>query len=262
MFTEALDNGFHVSTTCSSDSHGPVWGYERIPGNTVFMAKENTKEAYLDALLNHRAYACMSGNVKLRYCVNGHTAPATLPLSNHFRFQGEISYFYDDPETVIVGGEVISNGGVTVKELNFDDFSTFDFELDSDTSSWYYLRFWDKQGRKTWSVPVYTGREPYLPHNDDLTPLCKENMKVTDERTGQDVSVLGPYESSALARLYMLEVEHYMRLAVHLESNTFSEVTCIDHWCSPFYLVITCDLIILLHAHGFADNSEYIVHHD
>ena len=197
VYSSALDSGFHISTTCSSDSHGPVWGYQRIPGNTVFMAKENTKEAYLDALQNHRAYACMSGNVKLRYSVNGYTAPATLPLSNHFCFQGEISYFYDDPETVIVGGEVISNGGVTVKELNFEDFSTFAFELDSDSSSWYYLRLWDKQGRKTWSVPVYTGREPYLTHDDDLTPLDKENMKVTDEKTGEDASILicdDPYQ--------------------------------------------------------------------
>ncbi len=190
VYSAALDSGFHVSTTCGSDSHGPVWGYERIPGATVFMTAENTKEAYYDALLNCRFYASFSGNVKLRYSVNGHVAPATLPLTNRYHFQGEISYFYDDPETVIVGGEVISNGGVTVKELDFEDFSTFDFTLESDTSSWYYLRLWDKEGRKTWSVPVWTGREPYFVHNDDLEPLPKKGVTVTDEVSGEDADIL------------------------------------------------------------------------
>ena len=41
-----------------------------------------------------------------------------------------------------------------------------------------------------------------------------------------DVLVLSSYKSSALARLYMLKVEYYVRLSVYLECYTFSEISC------------------------------------
>ena len=190
MYTEALDNGFHVSTTCSSDSHSLVWGYERIPGKTIVMAPEKTREAFLDAFLNNRAYASMTGNVKVRYSVNGHHAPTTLPWSTKYHFHGEISYFYEDPTTEIVGAELISDGGVPVMELNFDDFSEFDFDFESSTASWFFLRLWDSQGRKTWSVPIWTGREPFLPETSRLEPLDKTGFTVVEEKSGKDASVL------------------------------------------------------------------------
>jgi len=189
LYSLALDSGFRVSTTCSSDSHGPVWGYDRFPGKTIIMAAEKTKEAFLDALMANRAYASMSGNVKVRYSVNGHTAPATLPLAKNYRFHVQISYFEDIPDKRIIKGEVISNGGVTVKELE-GDFSDMTFDIPSDTASWFFLRLWDEEGRKTWSVPVFTGREPYLLHNDDLDPLPKYGVTVTEEQTGTNASVL------------------------------------------------------------------------
>ena len=49
VYSVALDNGFRVSTCCSSDSHGPVWGYGAFPGKTVLMAPEKSREAFLDA---------------------------------------------------------------------------------------------------------------------------------------------------------------------------------------------------------------------
>jgi len=188
-YSVALDNGFRVSTTCSSDSHGPVWGYDRFPGKTIIMAPEKTREAFLDALMANRAYASMSGNVKVRYAVNGFTAPATLPLAKNYRFHLQISYFEDIPDTKIIKGEVISNGGVTVKELE-GDFSDMTFDIPAKTASWFFLRFWDAEGRKTWSVPVFTGREPYQPHNDDLEPLPKNGVTVTEETTGKNASLL------------------------------------------------------------------------
>ncbi len=188
MYSVALDSGFRVSTTCSSDAHSR-WAYDRCPGKTVMMAKENSREAFLDALMSGRVYACMSANVKLRYSVNGHTAPATLPMAKTYRFHLETSYFEDIPDTRIVAGEVISNGGVTLKKLE-GDFSNMDFEITSNTASWFYLRLWDSQGRKTWSVPVFTGREPYLLHNDDLEPLDKRGVTVLDEKAEKSASVL------------------------------------------------------------------------
>ena len=54
------------------------------------------------------------------------------------------------------------------------------FEIPSDTASWFFLRLWDEEGRKTWSVPVFTGREPYLLHNDDLEELPKTGVTIVE----------------------------------------------------------------------------------
>ena len=82
VYSLALDNGFKVATTCSSDSHGPVWGYNRFPGKTVIVAREKTREAFIDAMRSCRMYGTESGNVKLSYTVNGIHAPATLTPSD------------------------------------------------------------------------------------------------------------------------------------------------------------------------------------
>ena len=161
------------------------------------MAKENTKEAMLDALQNCRAYASSTGNVKIRYSVNGKVAPATLPLAKKYRFDVNISYFYEDSTTKIVGGEVISDGGRTVKELEGPNFDSFSFEIDSNSASWFYLRLWDEEGRKTWSVPVWTGRAPYQAQNDDLYPLDKKGFTAVEEESGLSASCLlsnDPYQ--------------------------------------------------------------------
>jgi hypothetical protein len=198
VYSLALDNGFTISTSCSSDSHTEVWGYERIPGKTVIMATENTKEALLDALMNSRAYASSSGNIKLSYTVNGLQAPVTLPLAKKYSFHVEIGYFYEDPTTVPVACEVISNGGVSLKTIEGVDFSSFDFDLESDSASWFYLRLWDSEGRKTWSVPVWTGRAPYQATNDDLYPIDKKGFTAIEEGTEKNASILlcdDPYKT-------------------------------------------------------------------
>ncbi len=190
IYTKALDNGFRVSTTCSSDSHGPVWTYDRIPGKTIVMAPEKSKGAFLDALLNNRVYASMTGNVKVRYSVNGHVAPATLPLARAYEFSVDLSYFYEDPTTEIVKCQLISNGGLPVVEMDVTGKSHFTLQTRSDTSSWYFLRLVDSQGRKTWSCPVWTGREPIVDTGINLHPLSSEGFSVVEETSGKDASVL------------------------------------------------------------------------
>ena len=64
-YSVALDNGFKVSTTCSSDSHGPKWGFDVFPGKTMIMAKAKTKADFHDALMNRRVYASESGSVMI-----------------------------------------------------------------------------------------------------------------------------------------------------------------------------------------------------
>lgn len=187
-YSVALDCGFHVSTTCSSDCHGPRWGYDAWPGKTVLMAPEKSREMFLDALLNRRFYATESGNVKLWYTVNGSIAGETLPLTDTYRFRVELNYFKEDPTTVPVVCQVISDRGLAVKEVSPDEFA--DFTVTSDTARYFYLRFVDEKGRKTWSAPVWTGREPDDTHQPDPIPLEKSAIIATDTVSGIQVPLL------------------------------------------------------------------------
>ena len=189
-YSFALDNGFFVSTTCSSDSHGPVWGYDAQPGKTVLMAQDYSKEAFLEALLSRRAYACESGNLKINYTVNSHRAPCTLPLSEKYNFHVDISYFKEDESTVPVKVDVISDYGNTVKTIEGIDFSSFDFEIESSTARYFFLRFVDSKNRRTWTFPVLTGRECDKKDLSSLNPLDKSSFAATDLLTGNDASVL------------------------------------------------------------------------
>lgn len=157
-YSAALDAGFRVSTTCGSDSHGPEWGYGIMPGKTVIMAPERGREAFLDALINNRFYATESGNVRLRYCVNGSVAPADLAPTDSYHFHIELSCFKDDESTRPNYLEIISDYGIPVLTAELDEKESFDFTVKSETARYFYLRLVDKEGRKTWSMPVFCGR--------------------------------------------------------------------------------------------------------
>lgn len=197
VYSVALDNGFRVSTTCSSDAHGnPVgeeglrWGYRRFPGKTIIMAKEKSKEAFLDALHSNRFYGSESGNLKIRYSVNGNVAPADLALTDTYRFEVSLSYFHADPSTRPVDCRVISDGGETLLTLSDIDFSDFRFEITSKTARYFYLRFADERGKRTWSVPVWTGRAFDKQPLPDLHPLDMQGMTATDLVSLKDASAL------------------------------------------------------------------------
>ena len=189
-YSVALDNGFKVSVTCASDDHSN-WRFDGHPGKTVIMAPERSKEMFLDALLNRRFYACESGNVKLYYTVNGEPAAQTLAPAEKYSFHVECDYFNDDPTTVPVECRVISDGGKVVKIVKDVDFSSVDFDVESSTASYFYLRFTDAVGRKTWSAPVWTGREgtPTEPA-EELVAIDKTDFTVTDVATGKDAALL------------------------------------------------------------------------
>lgn len=190
MYSVALDAGFKVCPTCSSDAHGPVWGFERFPGKTIIMAKEKTKEAFYDAILSNRLYASSTGNVKIRYTVNGKTAPATLPYAHAYDIHVDIGYLRDEPDTIIKHCQVISNGGMAVAEIHGDDLRSLDFHVDSDKACYFYLRLWDDEGRKTWSCPVWTHRQPVYCHNDDLLPMEKDGFTAVELQTGKSAGKL------------------------------------------------------------------------
>lgn len=188
VYSEALDGGYRVSATCSSDQHKD-WNFDDYPGATVIMAPEKTREAFADALLNLRAYACESGNIKLTYSVNGMTAPCDLPLTDKYHFKVEIDYFYEDKSTRPQRCDVISNGGVSVKTLENVNFESFEFDIESSEARWFYLRFVDSNTKRTFSCPVFCGRDVIPYKIDDLTPIDKKDFSIT-AADGTDASAL------------------------------------------------------------------------
>lgn len=179
-YSVALDNGFKVSTTCSSDCHGPRWGYDAFPGKTVIMAREKSKEAFLDALISNRVYACESGNLKLSVTVNGVPAPGTLPPAEIYDFHADIACFHEDETTLPVKCQVISDGGRCVAEAAGEGMEHIDIRVSSDTARWFYLRLVDRMGCKTWSPPVWTGRAPDDRPADEPAPIDKTGMTAVD----------------------------------------------------------------------------------
>ena len=189
IYSVALDCGFKVSVTCSSDCHGPKWGYDAWPGKTVVMAEEKSREAILDALLSRRFYATESGNVKLWYTVNGFRAGDTLPRTDRYEYRVELDYFKEDPSTVPVKCQVISDYGAVVKTVEIHK-NVFSFTVESQTARYFYLRLVDERGRKTWSAPIWTGRESDEMPQPELIPLEKAGCTAVDRSSGADASPL------------------------------------------------------------------------
>ena len=195
-YSQALDAGFKVSVTQSSDSHGPVWGYNCLAGKTVILAKEKSREAIHDAFRQNRFYACETGNVKLSYRVNGMSAPTTLPIADTYSFELSLSYFKDDVTTVPVRLQVISDYGLVVYETDaVSDKMTFTVE--SQSARYFYLKLIDCVGRKTWSMPVWTSREfDKLKSYDHLTSLDMNGFTATSNGKDASIAINGdPFDS-------------------------------------------------------------------
>lgn len=188
-YSVALDCGFKVSPCCTSDAHGPKWGYSVLPGKTIVMAPDKSKEMLLDALNENRVYACESGQVKLNFTVNGCIAGETLSPSDSYKFHIETGLLSDDESCRPVRCRVISDGGNTVKYME-GNMSSLDFEIKSKSASYFYLRFTDINGRKTWSAPVWTGRPCQYKEQPELSPIDKAEFTAVDMSTGKSAETI------------------------------------------------------------------------
>lgn len=190
-FSCALDAGFRVSTVSSCDHHGPNnWGYKAFPGKTVLMTYERSKEAFLDALFNLRFYACESADLKLDITVNGKRIPCDIKYADKYDFDVCINYFKEDVTALPVRCDLISNGGKTVKTLENMDLSRFAFSVDHTDADYFYLRFVDGKGRRTWSPPVFVEKQRREPNEKNIYAIEKQGFTVTELLTGTEADVL------------------------------------------------------------------------
>ncbi len=224
VYSLALDNGFRISPTNSSDSHGPVWGACCFPGKTIIMAPERSREAFLDAYLHNRVYACQSGNVKLYYEVNGHPAPADLPEAEEYRFDVSLSYFQTNLLSHPVRCQVISDGGLVAAEADCTGLDRFSVTVRSADASYFYLRLIDYAGKKTWSCPVWTGRKPAKVPAEPLVPLDKAGFTAFDETDGQDAGILLNDDPHAYWR------SGGTTCSVHIDMHRIETVAALSHY--------------------------------
>jgi hypothetical protein len=153
------------------------------------MAPEKSKEAFLDALDSCRFYASESGNVKLYYEVNGQAAPGILKTADSYRFHVEIGLMEEALGGMPTQLQLISDYGKTLWETE-EIKPEMNFIVNSQTARWFYLRLTDGQGKRTWSVPVWTGREFDGQQNLAVAPIAKADMTALEETFGQNAAVL------------------------------------------------------------------------
>ena len=131
----------------------------------------------------------------LMYCIVSQIAiPAeTLPLTDTYNFHVEISHFHEPQEsekTSIV--EVISDYGNIVysQTVSLSESNVLDFTVISDTARYFYLRFIDREGKKTWSCPVFCGREYDKKKDRELEPIDMSDFCVTDLDSNTDATIV------------------------------------------------------------------------
>lgn len=189
-YSYALDAGFRVSPYADGDIH-ENWIQNRDAYRTVILATEHSKEAFVDAIRQGRAYATESGTVQLRYSVNGKIAPADLDMADTYTFHIELDTFDGNDDALPVSLRVISDYGNTVFEASCENKKSIDFTLTSSTARYFYLRFLDKNGNRTISCPVYTGRAyddfEKLPA---VRPLDMSGFSAVEADGGADASVV------------------------------------------------------------------------
>jgi len=195
MYSAALDCGYRIAPTSTSDHHCQPWGSNSVRGRTVILAPEKSREMFLDAILNGRLYATENGSVKLWYTVNGFRPASTLPLCEEYNFHVDISHFReieDGEKTVLV--EVVSDYGDIVYSRSVDpaDAVVLDFTLQSSSARYFYLRLHSQQGDRTWSPAVWTGREfdPCPAQACKGVPMDKNEMRIVSCTPGTDPRLL------------------------------------------------------------------------
>lgn len=236
-YSVALDAGFRLSAAANSDSHGPVWGFGYIKPKTVVMATERSREAILDAYRARRFYATESGNVRLSFQMNGKCAPATLAPTEDYTYRVECSLFFEGDD-LPVAGEILSDYGKTVATLSFTD-GVAEGSLQSDSARYFYLRLWDKNGLRTFSPPVWTGRAPDARVTfDDLAPMDMTGATATDLSNGADAaaaidgSANTPYTAGGKAPAILIDLGEEKEIAAlgHLPTRVVRPAVNWENW--------------------------------
>lgn len=161
FFQDALKRGAKPGVIAASDDHGcknglereELEGFERYPGMTAVLAKENTLEGIFEALKARRCYGFMgSKRVYIDFRINGHY------MGEEFSCDGDRSvYFKIESETPVKRVTVVKNcrDYMIIKR---PEQLFFDYKAENETDT-YYLRVELSDGRLAWTSPVFVTKE-------------------------------------------------------------------------------------------------------
>ena len=134
---------------------------------TVIMAPELSKEAIIDAMQSGRVYVTESGNVKLKFQVNGVHPGGTVKACDFYLCDFSFDVFKPANENErIVKAELFSDYGEVVDsvELNRSRIRGNYTLISRDVNArYFYLRLTDAAGDRTWSAPIWTDNAPDEP---------------------------------------------------------------------------------------------------
>ena len=153
--------------------------FDRKPDERVFFVSGGIDYQY-DILLNGE---CL-------YSYEGMFRGVDLELTDKYSFDVGLSYFEDDGSTKIVKCQVISDYGKVVYEKCGLTENSLSFEVESSTARYFYLRLIDKEGRRTFSPPVWCGREFDKYEEPDYITVESKDFEAYDEVSGKDAYAL------------------------------------------------------------------------
>ncbi len=155
---DALDRGYKLGFIGSADGHdcmpGNSAGGFYMNGLVAVYAKELTKEAVMDAIMNRRCYAATNARILGYFSINECMSGSELIMK-----QGEIAKI----KVSIYGSgaieqvHVIRNGVVIYTEVGNEritEFEIFDTP-DRQGHNYYYIKIVQKDGEMAWLSPVF-----------------------------------------------------------------------------------------------------------
>jgi hypothetical protein len=162
-YIKALDNGWHMMPTATSDAEW-ISGYEV---RTVLLAPSLSPEDLYDAMRAGRGYATQDSNLEITYTLDGAVMGSVLSGGSSF----EAKVHIEDPDGVasdaITRVEIVTDGGVVVESITNDDCIvdwTVTLTPNGEVGSYYFVRVFTESdelglpGVTAWTAPVWTGQ--------------------------------------------------------------------------------------------------------
>ena len=155
-YTRALDKGWHVSPTNNQDNHKGKWGNANT-AKTVIEAEDLSRDSLYDAIRERRTYATEDENLRISYKVNGNTMGSILEDTDSLEFNINV----EDPDANdnIKKISIIGDGGKVIKSIDNinSNEKQITFSLDSNVSSYYYVRVDQEDKDIAVTAPVWVG---------------------------------------------------------------------------------------------------------
>jgi len=160
-YIKALDAGWHMMPTATSDDHYGEWisGYEV---RTVLLAPSLTREDLYDAMRSGRGYATQDSNLEIHYTLNGAVMSSTLTAVDELTAEIRVVDSDDVASDAITRVEIVSNGGVVAAFKDGDGSCQLDWTVSLPlVDGYYFVRVFTESdelglpGVTAWTAPVW-----------------------------------------------------------------------------------------------------------